>query len=148
MEYINPITDRSLQDVQSGKTKGFFNVSDWERITNNLVYARGLVEAEHGVALSFEPLPAVTMETIPTAENVNKLVENLRSIGIASAIGIEEEFENYVDGGLCPDYQAVNSWERAIDRIIRHYQQITTGRIAVTGVSVTGTRKQFRYRKE
>lgn len=142
MGYIEPVTDRTQADVITGKEKGFFNDTDWNRIINNTVHANGLVSGIHRSAIPTDPIPTATELTIPEAEAVNALVRNIRRIRTAAVLadwtGFPELKEDYSDGGLTPNYAAVNDWERAIDLIVRRYETLVLARFAQVGIAGCG----------
>ena len=69
MEYFDPITDRTYSDVLTGREKGFFNISDWKRIVNNIRCVYAEIQRIHGEKIpSLNGMAEMTINSIPTAE--------------------------------------------------------------------------------
>jgi len=139
MSYINPITDRTYIDVLSGREKGFFNISDWARIANNIRIMHAEVKRIHGAAVPpLSEMMDMTTGSIPTAEDFRGLVGNIERLRIAagflnpSGSGIFYEFSA---GGKSFGFDEVNEWEKTIDRIYRRYAQLTIVRYERAGLA-------------
>lgn len=123
MRWIQPITDRALSDVVSKTSKGYFNVSDWERIDNNSRVAKALVDFLLSTSVAYGATISPEITTIPTVANLNTLltnIENLRTAVNAYTItGIVTIKKDWLSGAgqPAPDYEDVNDWERNIDLI-------------------------------
>ena len=129
MAYIPAITDRVLSDVTPPITsKGYFNVSDWERINGNTRYARNLAEVMLDITILLSNLTTPTITVFPSFTSFNALLGNIESLRLMvigeSIAGAETEIKDDYTGGAgsdAPDYQDVNLWESTIDAIWNYY---------------------------
>lgn len=142
MEYFDPITDRTYSDVLTGREKGFFNISDWKRIVNNIRCVYAEIQRIHGKKiLPLNSMAEMTINSIPTAENFRMLVENIRKLRDVAKFFPGNEMEivgDFNDGGRSFDFLEVNEWEKMIDWIYSRYKPLEIARIARTGVAVCG----------
>ncbi len=144
LEYIQPITDRLLNNVQQKNQKGKFGLSDWQRIDNNTQYACQFVESIHSVLIPRIELTIPTREVHPTAADINALVRNIISVQHAAVLAQNAQLytlkADYADGPdkRVPDYLVVNVWEKVIDLIVRRYLILYRGRVPVIGIAVVG----------
>lgn len=142
MAYINPITDRTYLDVLSGREKGFFNVSDWARIANNIRIMYAEVKRIHGASVpALSEMPEMIIPSIPTAEDFRALVGNIERTRIAAKFlntSGQGLFYQFTAGGKSFRFGEVNDWERMIDRIYRRYAPLTTARYERVGVASCG----------
>lgn len=142
MAYINPITDRTYLDVLSGREKGFFNVSDWARIANNIRIMYAEVKRIHGTSVpALSEMPEMIITSIPTAEDFRALVGNIERTRIAAKFlntSGQGLFYQFTAGGKSFGFGEANDWERMIDRIYRRYAPLTTARYERVGVASCG----------
>ena len=142
MSYIEPITDRTQADVINRTDKGFFNVSDWARIANNVRIMHAAVKRIHGADVpALNEMTDMTAESIPTAEDFRGLVGNIERTRITARFLIPsgtEIFYAFSAGGKSFGFGEVNEWERTIDRIYRRYAPLTIVRHERTGVARCG----------
>ena len=142
MEYFDPITDRTYSDVLTGREKGFFNISDWKRIVNNIRCVYAEIQRIHGEKiLPLNSMAEMTINSIPTAENFRMLVENIRKLRDVAKFFPGNEMEivgDFNDGGRSFDFLEVNEWEKMIDWIYSRYKPLEIVRIARTGVAGCG----------
>lgn len=142
MAYINPITDRTYLDVLSGREKGFFNVSDWDRIVNNIRCVYAEIQRIHGEKIPpLNGMAEMTINSIPTAENFRMLVENIRKLRDAAKFVSDNENKiacDFNDGGRSFDFLEVNEWEKVINWIYSRYKPLEIARIGRTGVAGCG----------
>ena len=142
MAYINPITDRTYLDVLSGREKGFFNVSDWDRIVNNIRCVYAEIQRIHGEKIPpLNGMAEMTINSIPTAEKFRMLAENIRKLRDAAKFVPDNGMEivgDFNDGGRSFDFLEVNEWEKMIDWIYSRYKPLEIARIGRTGVAGCG----------
>lgn len=142
MSYIEPITDRTQADVINRTNKGFFNVSDWARIANNVRIMHAAVKRIHGAAVpALNEMTDMTAESIPTAEDFRGLVGNIERTRIAAKFlntSGQGLFYQFTAGGKSFGFGEVNDWERTIDRIYRRYAPLTIARYERTGIARCG----------
>lgn len=146
MPYIQGITDRSEADIAMRTKKAFFNVSDWERIKNNILYVEATLKRFHpNVPVLLEMPNKADFNTISGAE-MRSLAENIERLRIAAKMlntTGETIFYAFADGTKCPDYAAVNQWERMLERIDGRYNDTRIGRLPIVGKAICGPRKHF-----
>lgn len=146
MPYIQGITDRSEADIAMRTKKAFFNVSDWERIKNNILHIEATLKRFHPNVPALLAMPdKADFNTISGAE-MRSLAENIERLRIAAKMlntTGETIFYTFADGTKCPDYAAVNQWERILERIEERYRELHIGRQLITGVAICGPRKHF-----
>ncbi len=119
MAWVTPVTDRALADLAARNAKAFLNVADWERIDGNTSEVQAQILSLLGTTVTLVDLTAPTMTTIPSAEDINTLVENIEAVRIGAALGIAALDHDYQPGiaATAPDYQAVNDWEDTLLQI-------------------------------
>lgn len=151
MAYIQGITDRTLTDVLNGTPKGYFNVSDWARIKNNILHIESVLKRFHPAIAAMLSMPEKSRIDMMTSADIRALAENTEQLRIAARYldtSGDEIFHNYMDGGKCPDYTDVNRWERMLERIEACYRELHL-RLPITGIAVCGTgiMRQSRFRR-
>ena len=124
MAYVTAITDRDQADIETGNSKAYFNVADWERIYGNTQDVNTEVFKDFA---AFTSLSTPTTATIPTAANLNTLLANIEwmRLGIATnfpaLVASEPLFVEIKDdwtagqSNTAPTFLAVNSWEKVLD---------------------------------
>lgn len=142
MEYLSPVIDRTQADVINRTTKGFFNVSDWARIANNIRIMYAEVKRIHGASVpALSEMPEMIITSIPTAEDFRALVGNIERTRIAAKFlntSGQGLFYQFTAGEKSFRFGEVNDWERMIDRIYRRYAPLTTARYERVGVASCG----------
>ena len=142
MGYLSPITDRTQADVINRTDKGFFNVSDWARIVNNIRIMHAEVKRIHGAAVpALSMMPEMIITSIPTAEDFRALVGNIERTRIAAKFlntSGQGLFYQFTAGGKSFGFGEVNDWERMIDRLYRRYLELVTARYERTGLARCG----------
>lgn len=143
MAYIQPITDRSISDIIEHTAKGHFGVNDWERITENTAEAKALVESIRSRIIAQNSLINPGMSTIPSADNINALVDNIIAVRTAAEVPAADTYQlksDYIGGATqaAPDYQTVNAWEKVIDIIVRYFENLHKDRYPITGLACCG----------
>lgn len=121
-KWTAPVYDRVLLDVTSKTSKGLFNLVDWIRVNGNTEYLAALLNVIQEMAsreFDVNALTAPTITTIPTATNINNLIENINIVQEGS--GLPTSFFTtlpctYLGGSNAdaPDYLDVNDWEENI----------------------------------
>lgn len=114
MEWIEPKTDWGAKYNDIGEYIGdYFNVSDYERITNNLVIIRDMYIAYNKPRVPFEDFSDITVESLAYADDFNHIERNLEALikgfgGLNRLIGY---MKVYVDNGKTIDYDELNRIE-------------------------------------
>jgi hypothetical protein len=117
MSWTEPITDRTLTDIQTRTAKAFLNVSDWVRIDGNTSEVQAQILALLGATVSLNDLTEPTITQFPDVAEINTLIENIGALQAGACLptgtGIIALKHDYVagNGAVAPDYQAVNAWE-------------------------------------
>lgn len=154
MSWIEPIFDRTLEDVTEETSKGFFNVVDWIRINGNTKFTNLLINKLKELNIVLDVLEEPTITSIPTVSDINRFVSNIERIRKASGVplstGLVKLKDDYTGGlaGLTPDYEDVNDWERDLE-ILRNYLLTSMGYIVYSGVARSGQSRlwQVRFRR-
>jgi hypothetical protein len=124
MAWDSPIYDRSITDITTPTSKGFFNVADWVRINGNTEIVNTLINVLKSLSITFDTLTPPTITTIPNIDDVNDFVDNIERIraasGVPLATGLVALKNDYTSGGIAPDYTTVNDWERDL-KLLREY---------------------------
>lgn len=118
-----PIYDRTAQDVALRTKKGFFNVSDWNRVIENIITLRDWLVENLGYSPSQEAASIssndyVTASSVPSAGDLNrvaKAIEDLKMGRSLVAANWQTLYTSYTGGkygtGNHMNYQELNSWE-------------------------------------
>lgn len=119
MAWTEPVTDRTIQDVIDKTAKGYFNVSDWERIYNNVIYLNIITAFLVGRAIDFEALDTPTITTVPDVSDINAFLQNIddlrRGSGLPAALGLVAVKHDWPGGNApAPDYNHANIWESVL----------------------------------
>ena len=142
-DYIKPITNRTLTDITNRTARGFFNLSDWERIENNTAYAAEQVERFHNTTIARTVLPTRTMDNYMLAGDINALVQNIINVKNAAIYADTSGYNitaSFIPSGRAMSYIDVNNWERVLDIIVRRYSNLSFGRTGKIGVAIAGLR--------
>lgn len=149
--YIEPIFDRTQDDVDNKTSKGFFNVVDWQRINNNTQLVRILAEIFYNSTISQNSLTTPSLTTIPTVAELNSFLENInliiRSSSLPTISGLVEVKDDWVSGRMAgaPDYIIVNSWEQILDLLLE--KLIAFARYEIyCGVAASGQPRFWQHR--
>jgi len=151
MKYIEPVIDRSAEDVANRTVKAFFNVADWQRIYNNEQVTRLLVEFLRGVSIDFDTLSAVTTATIADAAALNTLLLNIERIRLESELTFMPGMDAVASdwgvgtGADSPDYLDANHWEEVLHIIFNMLPGLVESMI-YCGVSATGQPRFYQHR--
>lgn len=112
--WTTPVTDRTLSDVLNKASKGYMNLTDWQRIYGNCDYLKDLIDAYTGGSVSFTSVPAKTMTSIPDVDMINALAGNLNNLRNEINFTALSLLSDGWEGGFlveAPDYTDVNQWE-------------------------------------
>jgi hypothetical protein len=121
MPYILPITDRAQSDIDNETSKGYFNISDWERIHGNTETAKILISILLNTTITQNIITHPVITTIPTVAEINLFIQNINLVrtgsGMPAITGIETLKEDWQAGRSAgaPTFAVVNSWERVLD---------------------------------
>ncbi len=117
MKYIQSITDRTRLDVSKRTRKGYMNLSDWLRIYGNVRLLHTIESTMIGAA--FTEIREMDSSSIVTSEEVNTLVNNIRSIGFEWVLpSLWNSLRNDWGGNDSPKYSDVNAWESVTDALL------------------------------
>lgn len=149
MKYRDPVTDRTLADAKSRTAKGLFNISDWVRIYDNERIANMIQTLFNGRGAVLHELTTPTVSTIPTAGDINQLVDNIeliRAVVCFTVTGLDPLNTNWRGGlnALAPDYADVNAWEAKLD-ILRSAVVRAGDYRMFTGVPACGQARYYQY---
>lgn len=120
MKYLTPILDRSVIDIEYRTDKAFFNIEDWARIDNNTSFVRILMTDYYfSISISNNVITLPSRTHIPTAEELNDLIENIEFIRAASNLNLDPVPYNWENGEdkNSPTYTDANSWEELIELV-------------------------------
>jgi hypothetical protein len=151
MKYIEPIYDRTADDIANRTVKAFFNVADWQRIYNNAQVTRLLVEYLRGATITFDAVTEPTVMSIADATALNTLLANIERIRLASGLdtisGVTEVASDWAVGVNTdsPDYLDVNQWEQVLHIIFNLIAPLTEY-VIYSGVSATGQPRFYQHR--
>lgn len=115
MAWITPIYDRTLADVAAAQAnqastsdmKGALNVSDLNRIENNVSYLATLLRAR-GYEVYVSVKTNWVIEDIPSLEHLSRIAGNIEKI--LSAYSVADDMRDITVGdGI--DYEVINSME-------------------------------------
>ena len=111
MEWITPKTDWAASTDESGKYTGdYFNITDYNRIKNNIEF---LGAAAHQFWPVFvRAMPDRNYQEYPYADEINVLSENLEAINKYVGCDIGEKTE-YADNGAFIGFADLNRIESA-----------------------------------
>lgn len=129
-----PIFDRTQADVDNRTKKGFFNVSDWNRVVNNLITLRDYLKKNFtkgptthqpwapGISASLNNSYLVDKSRFPTAEMLNtvaKSIDDLRMGVTLISQGWQTIYQSYTAGktgtGNMMDFNELNRWEQDLE---------------------------------
>lgn len=141
MSYVTPITDRKNMDIVNQTSKGYFNLSDWNRIYGNALHVNGEIASRFGGAPTFTIISTPTSTTIPSPSVFNQLLTNIHAMQQLMSVylymvtlptirtdwSFEETFS----------YIHVNVWEQLLDLIHVNLPTIEL-RFPITGIAITG----------
>jgi hypothetical protein len=151
MSWVNPITDRTITDINTRTSKAFFNVADWIRIDGNNRELQTLIENLLSLVVSLETLTPPTITHFPTAEEINALIENINRLREAAclpeATGATALKSDYLNGNgtSAPNYEAVNAWEE-VQRLIYTLLPNASQYKVYCGVAATGQPRLWQAR--
>lgn len=128
MAYIEPVTDRSAEDIANKTSKAFWNVEDFERVYGNSLLINGYVSILLEDNIPFTGLSIPTVETIPNADDFNAFLENIENLretcaseGVAGiSMPIKQDYVAGL-GSRTPTYEDANLWESTLDAIWVHF---------------------------
>ena len=97
MAWVTPKTNWAIHYDQNGNYTGdYFNVSDYERITGNVLYLQALAESVYHIPIPLQTMPDVTYESYGYASYVDAIERNIEAIA---------------DHSFTPDgFPAMKSW--------------------------------------
>lgn len=150
-DWVTPITDRAASDITNRTPKGFWNVADWTRVNGNSTHLDALILNLLERDPDLISLTPPTITTIPTATNINQLVENINRLAgeasLPSGVGVVDLVDDYTTGSaaLAPDYNAVNAWENN-QLLIRSSVLTVTDDLIRCGVGASGQARIWQHR--
>ena len=129
-----PVFDRTQEDVAQKRPKGFFNVSDWNRVVNNLITLRDFLvtyfakDAPNDIrwkpqaSAQIDSSYIVDESKYPTAAKMNAIAAAIMDLRMAKDLtpyGYEELYQQYTAGktgtGNRMDYKELNRWEQDLE---------------------------------
>lgn len=114
MAWITPKTDWQARYNEIGDYIGdYFNVSDYNRICNNLSHIKELYLAYNKPDVAFENFDTIAVNDLAYAETFNKIERNMEALikgfgGLNALIG---QMKIYLDNGRTIDYTELNRIE-------------------------------------
>jgi len=120
MKYINPVMNRNADDIENQTSKAYFNVVDWQRIYNNALFVRYIVEIIRQNTSVFTTIATPNMASIPSVDDLNTLIANINLIGGASELtDLNDLKANWKENNAYenPDYENANEWEQQLEYI-------------------------------
>ncbi len=120
-KYVQPITDRTTEDIRNRTQKAFWDVVDWQRVNGNTEYAAALVKAFLSIEIVLNPVVEPGMATIPKVAEFNSLIQNIEIVRDAAGFEYNTLFEDlnsaWIEGfgAASPDYEDVNAWEKTLE---------------------------------
>lgn len=140
---FNPATlifDRAQTDITNKTAKGYFNVSDWNRILDGSAAAKTVVEAliGHSVTPWNSSVITATMTTIPDATDFNELSQNVNSLKLAAGVLPSENIRYTwgVGNVAAPTYVDINRLEYVLYVILTGISPVYFPRRARTNVAI------------
>jgi hypothetical protein len=124
MKYINPIFDRTADDVTNKTAKAYFNLVDWLRVYNNAEVINIIISFLLRMDITFNAVGTPSIATIPSVTDLNTLLANIERIratrNLPEITGLAEIKANWGSGSasISPDYLDANFWEFAIDKLL------------------------------
>lgn len=129
-----PVFDRTQADVDNRTKKGFFNVSDWNRVVKNLIALRDWIVANMpteptnntswspSVSTKLNNSYLVDRSKFPTAEMMNTVSQSINELRMGVtlvSVGWQAIYQNYTAGkdgtGNMMDFQELNRWEQDLE---------------------------------
>ena len=130
-----PVFDRTQEDVDNKTSKGFFNVSDWNRVVNNLITLRDFLvtyfakDAPNDIRWKPQASAQIDYDSYkvdeskyPTAAKMNAIAAAIMDLRMAKDLtpyGYEELYQQYTAGktgtGNRMDYKELNRWEQDLE---------------------------------
>ena len=117
--WTTPITDRTANDVayakanqnESADLKGAWNISDANRVINNTIYLRDLLN-QYGYTVEFDDQPLLTEADFPYRDSVIKVMKD----NINAVVNAFYEFNNpTIMYGTTASYTGANTMEINLD---------------------------------
>jgi hypothetical protein len=137
VDFAEPVVDRAQSDIDDRTAKGFFNLSDWDRIYDNCKIARDTVQAALGVSIAFSEIGYPGAQDMPGKTMINALVGNINAV--SAALGYQygiTRLRTWADGNLGSlTFSDINKWEQTLETILTLYSH----RKARVGVASTGS---------
>ncbi len=143
LAWLPSITDRDAADLIARVPKAFFNVEDWMRIDQHTLYCQEQILALLGVDVTLNTLTVPDITTIPTAAEINELIENIDRLRLAvsfpAALGLVALDYDYEagTGAVAPDYEDVNAWENDL-KLLKEGLEQAAGYFIPCGVGTSG----------
>lgn len=114
MAWITPKTDWGAKYDSNGNYIGdYFNVSDYERITNNLLILKDLYISYNKPEIDFINPRSITIESLAYASDFNAIEKNAEELishfgGLDDLVG---HIKTYLDNGRTIDFNELNRIE-------------------------------------
>jgi hypothetical protein len=151
MKPINPVTDRTIADINNRTAKAFFNIADFLRIYGNEQWVRDIQAVLQGEAAALNSLDTPTITSMASADAINALIENIELLRAAAPVvvdGLEIVLKyNWLKGlnAAAPDFEDANAWERKLD--ILRAAIVRAGEYRMfCGVPAAGQPRYWQYR--
>jgi hypothetical protein len=132
------IYDRTALDITNRTAKAFFNVVDWKRINNNIKFLDAQLFRFTGVPVVYTAVTVPTVNTFPTAAEINTFLENLNAVIVAFSSyvsGLSEVGHTWGDGNVkALSWSNVNDWEHNLSLMMAYF----TPRKHIVGIACCG----------
>lgn len=150
MKYVEPVYDRTQEDVDNKTSKAFFNIADWKRVNDNSQILALIVGYFINDTITLTPVANPTITNIPTVNLLNNILDNLELIRTSSGLplniipALEHDWQAG-SGAHSPDFEDANQWEENIALIIRKIEGTVQYR-AYCGVPSVGQTRFYQAR--
>ena len=149
--WLEPITDRTADDIVNRTAKAFLNVADWLRIRGNTLQAQAVVNILMGLNVQVSDLASPAITTWPSASEINDLIGDIDTLREAAHLpastGLVELKHDYLAGAgaVAPDYTDVNDWEQDL-LLVRDGLAQAASYLVYCGVSGCGQARYWQAR--
>lgn len=121
MNWISPKVDWTEND--------YINVTDYNRIKNNLLYLKDLC-GEIFLLPGFDEMATKDVTQFPYADELNAIENNIESLNLNSYVHYIGNKKTFVENGFMPDYNELQRIEKAMldiyNRAIYDVEILTT----------------------
>lgn len=133
MAYIPAVYDRTQTDIDNKTSKAYFNISDWNRIANNIIVTRHLVDVIRDISVGFTlqyhtmavfgPTSTASIDTFTPIATLTNSITNLRA-AVLDEIPSLPSITSFPTPGTnqpAPNYTHVNQWESVVNTVWDFY---------------------------